>query len=206
MVGVFCSESFSSLQPLLDTGRFAKALQKLETDGRPAYDLLGIEWDLLSAELALETGATDFAAVSAKRVLSNRKTSAYFRARAHRVLSNTSFYSGDINSCQTYLAKAKGCCEAGDTSLIPLIAHLELLGFSLASRLQPIDSALSLLTGVRRLVTRSRTSTSPRAPENCSRTSRGATPVRDRSEAPPYRCLGIDFGTSQRLARGFGAH
>ena len=97
---------------------------------------------------------SDLAAVSAKRVLSNRKTSAYFRARAHRVLSNTSFYSGDINSCQTHLAQAKGCCDAGDTSLIPLIAHLELLGFSLASRLQPIDSALSLLAGVRRLVTR----------------------------------------------------
>ena len=171
MVGVFCSESFSSLQPLLDAGRFAKALQKLKTDGRPAYDLLGIEWDLLSAELTLETGASDLAAVSAKRVLSNRKTSAYFRARAHRVLSNTSFYSGDINSCQTHLAQAKGCCEVGDSSLTPLIADLELLGFSLASRLQPIDSALSLLTGVRRLVTRAGHPHLLVLLENCSRTS-----------------------------------
>ncbi len=154
MVGVFCSESLEHLQSWLDTGRFAKALRELQSVGRPVERAAAIEWDTLFAELSLETGNSNLAVAAAHRVLANQNASAYLSARAHRVLSNTSFYSGSIDSSQVHLAQARNLCSAKDTALLPLLAHVELLGFSLASRFQPIDTALSLLSNVRRLITR----------------------------------------------------
>ena len=77
MVGVFCSEPLAHLQSWLDTGRFAKALQELQSVGRPVERAAAIEWDTLFAQLTLETGNSNLAAAAAHRVLANEKASAY---------------------------------------------------------------------------------------------------------------------------------
>ena len=153
MLGIVCSERFAHVQGALNAGRFRDALEQLPPDTRPSETGPQAEWDVLVAELTLETGGSRAAERMARSTLSNARSSPSITTRARRVLANTLFYSGNVQGSREELALAKLACGTGPADQ-SLSAHLELLDFALACRVEPIDAALSRLPSIRRAIAR----------------------------------------------------
>ena len=134
-------------------GSVQEALQILSRTRRPSDSALSTEFDVLLAELELETGRPDEARLLATKVLDVRSVSAQISARARRVRATTCFYAGQIEESGEELRAAKILCGR-DPANAGLLAHLELLSFSLASRVDPLDAVFSLVPAVRRAVAR----------------------------------------------------
>ena len=122
MLGTPCSESLAFLQAFLDKGQFQEALQILSRTGRPSDSSLASEFDVLLAELELETGRPAVASLLAAQVLDRRSVSAQVLARARRVRATTCFYAGQIEESGEELRAAKILCGR-DPANAGLLAH-----------------------------------------------------------------------------------
>ena len=137
----------------LTEGRFLDASELLRVQRREIETSDPNLYQLLSSELSLELGQISQAVDAANSCLSNPNLSLEFQVRARRVLSVASFYVGDVGSSLEHLNAGRAACLKLRSDV--QFAQMELTYLGLTSGFQPIETALSSIAQVRRIVLRS---------------------------------------------------
>jgi DNA-binding NtrC family response regulator len=143
--------NFAVIEQMISEGRFASALAVLETQRSLEHSDRTL-FQLLYAELLLETGQSETAVRRARALLAVERLESRTAARAQQVLARASFYAGDVDSAVRYLNGAKSLCL--ESKLDADLAKIELAELSLFIGIRPLEISLATVPQLRRVLTR----------------------------------------------------